>query len=313
MLGAGALGGTIGGTLARAGADVVLIDRWQAHVDAINANGLRLRLGDTEHALPLMAAVNCDGLPPADLVIVLVKSFDTRSAIEAAAAVVGSETTVLSLQNGLGHDAILADVLGARHVLAGKTYAGGVLLGPGHVRGGIDGKETVIGELDGTISARARAIAAEFSRAGLATTVTHDIRRTIWEKLLINVATGALSGITRLPYGGLYAVPEVEECAIAAVAEAMAVARALGIVLTTREPREAWEKAAVGLGPEFKASMLQSLEQGSPTEVDFINGQVVLHGERCGVPTPVNRTLVAAIKGIELSLASRPRTAGNPA
>jgi 2-dehydropantoate 2-reductase len=121
----------------------------------------------------------------------------------------------------------------------------------------------------------------------------------MWDKLLVNIATGALSGITRLPYGELYAVPELEVTAMAAVAEAIAVANASGIALETVHPRDAWVKAGSGLPPEFKASMLQSLEKGSVTEVDFINGAVVRAGAKAGVPTPVNATLVACVKGIE--------------
>jgi 2-dehydropantoate 2-reductase len=127
--------------------------------------------------------------------------------------------------------------------------------------------------------------------------------QTIWEKLLVNVATGALSAITKLPYGLLYQVPEVEACAVAAVAEAMAVAQASGITLTTTDPRTPWVKAAAGLPFEFKASMLQSIEKGSVTEIDFVNAAVVAQGRKYGVPTPVNQTLVACLKGIESLLA----------
>ena len=126
---------------------------------------------------------------------------------------------------------------------------------------------------------------------------------TMWDKLLINVATGALAGITRLPYGGLYAVPEVKRCALAAVAEGIAVAKALGVKLTSENPEDAWTLAAEGLPAEFKTSMLQSIEKGAATEIDFINGSVVRWGARANVPTPVNQTLVACVKGIELWLA----------
>jgi 2-dehydropantoate 2-reductase len=118
-----------------------------------------------------------------------------------------------------------------------------------------------------------------------------------------------LSGITRLPYGPLYAIPEIEACAVAAVAEAMAVARAAGVRLSIREPRDAWVMAGEGLPAEFRTSMLQSLDKGSVTEIDFINGAVVRWGEKHGVPTPVNATLVACIKGIEASLARNPKKA----
>ena len=299
VLGAGALGCAIGGVLAEAGCGVTLVTRNAAHVVAIQQHGLRLVGEGQERSVAVSAATDCAGLRPMDLVIVLVKSFHTRQAIESARGIVGPGTVVLSLQNGLGHEDVLAEAVGRDRVMAGKTYVGGVLLAPGRVLAGTAGKETVIGELDGSVSARALAIQDEFRRAGLRITLSENIVGTMWDKLFVNVSTGALSGITRLTYGELYKVPEVEACALAAVGEAMAVARASGVAIATCEPREAWLKAAEGLPPDFKTSMLQSLEKGSPTEIDFINGAVVRWGQRCGVPTPVNQTLVAGIKGIE--------------
>jgi len=305
VLGAGALGCAIGGVLTEAGHEVWLINRNAAQVEAMNSRGLILRDGGVDRSVPVHAATTAQGMDTGavDLVIVLVKSFDTRQAMQQAVSLVGADTVVLSLQNGLGHEDILADIVGRQRVLAGKTYVGGTQLAPGHVLAGTRGKQTHIGELTGVITDRARAIAEAFNRAGLQTTVSDNILGTIWDKLLVNVATGALSGITRLPYGELYQVPEVGACAVAAVAEAMAVARASGIRLDTTEPRHAWVKAAEGLPYEFKASMLQSLEKGSITEIDFVNGAVVRQGAKCGVPTPVNQALVACIKGLELGLA----------
>jgi len=306
ILGAGALGCAIGGVLTEAGHEVWLINRGQALVETLSRDGLKVRDERGERLVAVHAATHCDQVDaatgPADLVVVLVKSFHTREAIESAHAVMGAETVVLSLQNGLGHEDVLADVVGRDRVLAGKTYAGGVTLGVGHIISGTRGKETIVGELDGRVSERATRIAETFTRAGLATTVSRDIMGTMWDKLLVNVATGALSGITRLSYGELYAIPEVETCAMAAVAEAIAVARAGDIALTTSDPRQPWLKAAEGLPPEFKASMLQSLEKGSVTEIDYVNGAVVRWGARYGVATPVNSALVACIKGIERGL-----------
>lgn len=299
FLGAGALGCAIGGTLAAAGSDVTLIDPFQAHVDAINRDGLRMKVGDSERVVQVRAALDCAKLGAPDLLIVLVKSFHTRAAIESARDIVGSATAVMSLQNGMGHEEILSEVVGAEHVLAGKTYVGGVMLGPGHVIAGTQGKRTVIGEIDGRISERAAAIAAEFERAELPCEVSGNILGAMWDKLLINVATGALSGITGQVYGSLYAVPEIEAAAIAAVVEAMTVAEASGVRLSIKAGRDAWLMAAEGLPYEFKTSMLQSLEKGSITEIDFINGAVVRIGRKYNIPTPVNQTLVAAIKGIE--------------
>ena len=310
ILGAGALGCAIGGTLTEAGHDVWLVSRDTQHVEAMNRLGLTLRSGSGAGARERMVRVQAAASPqgvdlasgPLDLVIVLVKSFDTRAVIESARGILSPDTVVLSLQNGVGHEDELAAAVGHQRVIAGKTYVGGVMLGPGHVIAGTQGKETIIGELADTTTTRCGRIAEAFNAAGLATSISHDIMATIWEKLFVNVATGALSGITRLTYGNLYQVPQVEACAIAAVAEAMAVAKAAGVAVLTTDPRAPWVKAAAGLPIEFKASMLQSLEHGARTEIDFVNGAVVAMGQKLGVATPVNQTLVACMKGIEKGL-----------
>jgi 2-dehydropantoate 2-reductase len=306
VLGAGALGSVIGARLSEAGNEVWLVSRNAAHVDAIRQHGLKVSEQGHDRIVNLRAVAHADSIDLSSgavaLVIVLVKSFHTRAVIESALRLIGADTTVLSLQNGIGHEDVLASVVGTHRVLAGKTYVGGVMRAPGHVSAGTHGKETFIGELNGEVGERAGQIADTFTHAGLATEVSPHIMTTIWEKLLVNVATGALSAITRLNYGHLYQVPEVEACAVAAVAEAMAVARAAGIAITTTDSRAPWVKAAAGLPFEFKASMLQSIEAGSVTEVDYINGAVVEQGRKYSVPTPVNQTLVACIKGIERKL-----------
>ena len=302
IIGAGALGSAMGGALAIGGADVTLVTRNRAHVDAIAADGLILRIDGEDRRVRLRACLPEQAREPVDLAIVLAKSFHTEAALRGALGFVGSRTAVMSLQNGLGHEETLAAVVGPEKVLAGKTYVGGVFLAPGHVVAAIKGKETIIGELDGVIGPRVAAVADAFRSAGLEIVVSENIRGAMWDKLLVNVATGALAAITRLTYGDLYRVPEIEATALAAVREAMDAARAQGVALETRDPREAWLKAAAGLPPGFKTSMLQSLEKGSITEIDFINGAVVRAGVRCGVPTPVNAALVACVKGVERAL-----------
>ncbi len=299
------MGSAIGGGLAEAGADVFLVDAWKEHVDAIERKGLFLREAGVDRVVRARAATRADAFGVADLVIVLVKSYHTREAIESALSLVGPDTVVMSLQNGMGHEDILAAAVGRERVIAGKTYLGGVLLGPGHVIAGLRGKETIIGELDGTVTDRVQRIAKVFNDAGLTLEVSTNIRGTIWDKLLINVATGALAGITRLTYGALYEVPELRACALAAIAEGIAIATSQGVTLSYSDPEGPWLKAAVGLPPEFKTSMLQSIEKGVLTEVDFINGAVVREGTRCGIATPVNQALVACIKGIEREMADR--------
>jgi 2-dehydropantoate 2-reductase len=187
-------------------------------------------------------------------------------------------------------------------VLAGKTHVGGLMTAPGRVVIGRKGKPTYIGEWDGRNTERVARIGALLNRAGMETLVSSDIRAVIWDKLLVNVSTGAICAITGLPYGKLTRVQEAVECGLAAAAEAIAVAQADGVALSVNDPRDAWNKAVGGLPFDFKTSMLQDIEKGAKTEIDFINGAVVRLGEKRGVPTPVNKVLVAAIKGIEFGL-----------
>ncbi|PLC43024.1 2-dehydropantoate 2-reductase [Ralstonia pickettii] len=307
ILGAGALGCAIGAALTEGGHETWLISRSPAHVNAMRGEGLRVDDAQGTRRIPVLAATQAAEVGVAELVIVLVKSFQTDAAMRGATALVGPDTLVLSLQNGLGHEAILAEIVGRERVLAGKTYVGGVLRGPGHIQSGVVGKATYIGELDGRLTPRVQAIADAFNAAGLATTVSENIVGTMWDKLLVNVATGALTGITRLTYGQLYEDALLKATSLAAVAEAIAAAQAAGVKLSMTDPEQAWALAAEGLPAAFKTSMLQSLEKGSITEIDFINGSVVRYGQQYGVPTPVNATLVACIKGIERAMADRQR------
>ncbi|WP_425102392.1 ketopantoate reductase family protein [Tropicibacter sp. S64] len=305
VLGAGALGSAIGGRLAQSGHAVTLINRNADHVDRMTHAGLMLDEGGRRDVVRVHARQTPDGATPVDLLIVLVKSYHTEEAIRSAQDLIGPGTTVLSLQNGLGQEDILIGVVGSERVIAGKTYVGGVMTAPGVISAGTAGKETIIGELSGALTPRVQAITQAFDAAGLRCIASPNIRGAMWDKLLVNVATGALAAITRLNYGNLYDIPEIAETAIAAVAEAMQVAAALDIELTTTHPGQAWDKAALGLGFEFKTSMLQSLEKGAPTEIDFVNGAVARLGREMAVPTPVNDTLVACIKGVERALSPK--------
>lgn len=312
MLGAGALGSSIGGVLALGGSKVFLVDRYEKHVDTINHKGLRLNDGKTDIMVPIKAYTRCENLPIVDLIIVLVKSAHTGDAIESVKTLIGDKTMVVSIQNGLGHEEILARAVGRERVLAAKTYMGGVFLGPGHVTYGANGKTTYIGELDGSITPRVQAVVDEFNRAGLTTQASDNITGVMWDKLLANVAAGALCAITRLNFDLLYELPEMEETALAAVAEGISVARAHNIRLCSHDPKYYWDMSAKGLPAAFKSSMLQSMEKGEMTEIDFINGSVVRWGERANIPTPVNKTLVACMKGVEYWIGHFGRISSDP-
>lgn len=310
MLGSGSLGSTIGGTLAEAGNEVYLIDRWEEHVKAINDKGLLLIDGaqdNHERYIKVNAQTNYNKIGVADLVIVLVKSFATKKAIEEAKAssIIGANTLVMSLQNGLGNEEAIIEVIGKDQVIGGKTYVGGLLLEAGKVIGTTKSKYTYIGEMDGKVTDRIKYIADELTKSGIMTEVLPNITGLIWDKLLINVAAGALCGVTRLPYGGLYDTyghyvhPELKQTGLAAINEGITVAKANGIVLSTDNAEEIWYKTSAGLPDGFKTSIQQSLEKGAATEIDYINGAVVRWGKKSNVPTPVNETLVACVKGLE--------------
>jgi 2-dehydropantoate 2-reductase len=240
---------------------------------------------------------------PADLVIILCKSAGTVDAAHDALAVVGPGSLVVSLQNGLGHETVLAGVFGPEQVIGGKTYAGGVMLAPGRVMATVSGKRTIIGELSGGQSPRCQALAHRLTSHGVPCEASARMASVIWDELLVNVATGALTALTRMTYGEIYATADLRLSALAAVAEAMNVARARGIPLSIASPDEAWAIAAAGLPENFRTSMLQTLEQGRRSEIDFINGAVVREGDALGIATPINRLLAACIHGVENSRA----------
>ncbi len=301
MLGTGSLGSTIGGTLAQGGSEVYFVDQWKEHIDKINENGLKMTDEKEDWYVKVDARTSAEGMGPVDLVIVLVKSFATKEAVSQLKEtnVIGENTLVMSLQNGLGNEETIAEVVGKANVISGKTYVGGRLLSPGYVSAGVKGKYTYIGELTGEITDRIQAVCDEFNKAGLLCEVSDNIKGLIWDKLLINVAAGALCGITRLPYGPLYEEEYIKETAVAAIQEGIDVAKVAGVKLKSEDPEYPWYAASEGLPETFKTSILQSLELKRPTEIDFINGSVVEWGKKFGIPTPVNRTLVTCVKGIE--------------
>jgi len=306
ILGPGSLGSTFGGVMTEAGLDVHLVGPRTDHLDAMRLSGLTIVEDSKERSVSVKVATDCSEVGPVDLIIVLVKSSHTLEAVQSGASLIGDNTVAITLQNGLGNEEILGDYLGKERVLSGKTYVGGVITAPGRILIGRKGKLTQIGELEGGITERARLIGDVFNRAGLETTVCSDMHPVIWHKLLINISTGAITAITGLSYGELLRVPEAVRCGIQAVAEAIAVARASGVELPVEDPGVIFNSAIEGLPFDFKTSMLQDVERGVRTEIDFINGAVVWLGLQYSVPTPVNDALLAGIKGIEFSVTGTP-------
>lgn len=296
--GAGAMGGLIGGRLAQAGNEVTLVDVAKAAVDAINTNGLLIaeKAGGTT-TIPVRAAIDPATVGLVDLLIVFVKCYHTENAVRGAAPMIGDNTIVLSLQNGWGNAPKIASIVGQERVLVGVTYHSGTVLGPGHLQHTGIG-DTHMGELNGPASDRLHAVVAVFNAAGLPTHASDNVLTTIWMKLVLNVCTLPASALLHF-----YAHQMVEHAGTLSVMrellkEAIAVAHAQNIPLDFDERWEAITgllRRAVG----GKASMLQDVENKRRTEIDVVNGAIVDAGQRLGIPTPYNQTMVWMTKALE--------------
>ena len=301
VLGAGAMGALFGSQLAEGGLDVTLIDIWREHVDAVNDRGLRVVGHRGERRVNVAATTDPAACGAADVVLVQCKAASTTAAVRNAldAGLFRDDTVAISFQNGLGNEEMIAAVLGAERVLGGVTAQGASIEGPGCIRSYAD-LPSQIGEMEGGASERAAAIARAFSEHGLETTASADIRHDIWKKLMVNVGLSAMSGITNLTIGAAVAIPELRRMGYGAVAEAVPVAQADGVELTHEASREVLDMV-IGPGGTGgnKSSLCVDLLNRRPTEIDVINGAVVTRGDRYGIETPINTTLVALVKGME--------------
>jgi 2-dehydropantoate 2-reductase len=298
ILGCGAVGSIFGAHLARlASIEVFALDVWEAHVRAINERGLRLS-GAAEFTARLKASTTPDDLPRCDFGIVATKSIHTRAAIERAKKLFDPESAVCSVQNGVGNEEILAEHV--RYVIRGTTFPAGHVIEAGHVSFDIAG-DTWIGPFEPTKTPmeKVTTLAEILTHAGMNTIALEDARGAQWTKLIFNAATNAVGALTCLHHGAATRFPPTFDLFNALIEEGEAVARAHGIRLHG-DPRELVQKGARAPG-KHKASMLQDVEAGRLTEVDFLNGAIVEWGARAGVATPLNRALWALVKGLEHS------------
>jgi 2-dehydropantoate 2-reductase len=286
VIGAGAVGCYYGGLLLKAGHDVTFIGR-QPHVDAINAHGLLLDVKGFKGHLPAKAATDTAALAAPDLVLVCVKSADTEHAGRSLAGRLRSETSVLSLQNGVDNAQRLAAVTG-HAVIPVVVYVGSEMAGPGHVlhRGG--------GDLAIGASPVSEKLAQTLRAAGIGVTIADDIDVTLWSKLVINCAFNALSAVAGISYGPMLEVKGTRDVVDSAVREAIAVARASGVSLPENLIGHIMNIPANM--PNQKSSTAQDLMRGKPSEIDFLNGHVVRKGAELGIPTPTNQALQVMVK-----------------
>lgn len=297
IVGAGAIGGLFGSLLHKGGENVTFVDINQEHIGVIQSVGLTVVRQSGNEVLKIKATTKIEEAGTPDLIIFAVKSYDNQQAAHDCLKIVGPNTIVLTVQNGIGNVDTLAAVLGANHIIAGTTAFGCTVLGPGKIKPSEKGSIS-IGELDGRITPRLEKVVAAFTRAGIEMHTSQNVDSLIWTKLLVNVGINALGAITLLTNGQLLEYEETESLQAAVVAEGAAVAKAKGIEFMTDDILQHVRVVAQGTYSN-KASMRQDVERGSRTEVLAINGAIVAEGKKYGIPTPVNDTLTKLVKSIE--------------
>lgn len=304
VVGCGAMGSIYAGRLAAACHDVTGIDRWADHVEAMNRDGLVVSGPDGE----LRASVRAFTTAPeeiVDAVVLAVKASDVPGAAELARPMVGPETTVLTIQNGLGASDQAAEILGSERLAVGIASGfGASLRGPGRTHHNAM-RAIRIGAHSDLSTERLEAVAAAFRSADFDTSVVEDIRAMQWEKLICNVAYSAPCAITGLTVGEVMADPHLSGVSEAAATEAWEIAKALGIGLDVADPVALVRDFGAQM-PAAKPSALLDVEAGRISEIAHINGAIPREAAKIGRDAPVNATLTALVRARESAPADTP-------
>lgn len=295
VVGAGGVGGGFGAALAKAGADVTFIARG-AHLAAMKSKGLRVEggRGDT-HLVPTHATDDPAIIGPVDFVLFCVKLWDVESAGEKIKPLIGPQTAVIPLQNGIDASERLTPILGAKSVMGGVAQISASIVEPGVIRQVGTFMRMVFGEFDGTRSARAAALLALCKSAGFDATLSEQIQTELWMKFILLATNASITALTRQPVGKLRDDPDIKPYFTAAYQEVIDVARARGVKL----PADALDKMLAfnaSAPPAMKASMALDLERGNRIELPWLGGKVVELGRQAGVPTPTHALMYAALK-----------------
>ncbi len=298
ILGSGAVGGYYGAKLARAGHAVTFIARG-AHLAAIRQRGLAIRspmLGDfTVHA---PAEEDTTRVGHVDVVLVAVKAYDNPTALPLIAPMLGPDSVVLTVQNGLDSAADVAAVVGEAPVLGGTTYIASALTEPGVIEQTGTHRRIVFGEVFGDLprqSARVRAIHGALNSADIQSEAVDDGRVPIWEKFVFLVTLAGFTGASRLPIGPLWADPQIREQFLEGCREVERVARAEGVAVRA-DVIERITTYVAAIPGTMRSSLLIDLSQGKRIEVEALQGSIVRRARAIGVPVPIMSTLYALLK-----------------
>jgi 2-dehydropantoate 2-reductase len=296
IFGTGGVGGYFGGRLAEAGEDVTFIARG-THLAAIRKNGLTVEsvAGDFR-VLRAKASDDSASIGPVDAVIVAVKAWDVKAAASAMRPLVGPETVVIPLENGVEAPDELGAVLGARPVLGGLCKIVAYIAAPGVVRHAGVEPSLAFGEMDGTESGRVRRLRTVFRRAkGVTVEEPRDIRVALWQKFVFIAAFSGVGSVTRSNAGAIRSAPETHAMLRECMRETQEVGRARGVALAP----DTFEKTLAffdrSLPEDATSSMQRDIQEGRPSELEYQTGAVVRLGKQAGVATPVNEFLHAAL------------------
>jgi len=293
VMGSGGIGGYYGGKLAAAGEDVTLIARG-AHLEAIRRDGLQVNSVAGDFHVRPKATDDPATIGPVELVLFCVKGYDTETAAQRIRPLIGGETAVLCLQNGVDNEEKLARILGKSHVVGGVVHILSTISAPGIISQ-IAGPRTLkCGEMDGGVSPRVTRITEAFVRAGVKAEASANILVDLWEKFLFICAHGGVTALGRLGIGEILGCPETAQFYRAVMEEIAAVGRAKGVAL----PADAVDRAIAFAGTlqsAMRSSLAHDLERGNRLEVDALMGAVVRYGAEVGVPTPLNSAIYACL------------------
>ena len=295
VVGTGGIGAPYGASLAKAGADVTFVARG-AHLAAIRDNGLRIEgdRGET-HIRPARATDDITGIGTVDFVLFCVKLWDVESAGEQIRAIVGPQTAVVPLQNGVDAAERLMRILGRDPVMGGTAFVTGAITAPGVIRQTGTYQRMTFGELDGRPSERGERLRDLCQAAGFEGVLSPDIMVPIWEKFLLMVPASGLNALTRLPLGVWRADPDLVALYEAALRETVAVGLAEGVPLPPDSTDNGMAQMR-SMPTHHMTSMGNDLLRGNRLELPWFAGKVVELGRRHGIPTPVNGFIYTALK-----------------
>jgi 2-dehydropantoate 2-reductase len=305
VMGSGGVGGYYGGLLARAGQDVTLIARG-AHLAALREEGLQVKSvhGDFTVA-PIRATDAPAEVGPVDLVLVCVKTPATEQAAEAIKPMVGPNTVVMSLQNGVDAAERIGAIVGMDRMIGGTTWISSAIGAPGVIRQFSQFRRIVLGELDGGITERVRAIADVLASAGATVEVADEVLKVLWTKFVFIASISGIGSLIRLEVGEYRAVPETRGLLAGLMREVEAVARASGIALDEDVVEEALALADT-MAPSIKPSMQRDVEAGRRSELESMIGVIRRKGRELNVPTPAADMVYAALLPVELKARGGP-------